>query len=162
MQETARGSLSPLARVAKRLARHEYGYAVVEFAMIAPMFVLLTVAAFDFARVFYFAMAVTSAAHAGAQWGSLSPSNAANSSGMQNVATNHAPGMGISASASRLCRCGNGTNAPSNMLSCSASCAGTLRVYASVTATRSFSPIIGFPGIPATINISRTAQMRAQ
>lgn len=161
MQQAAKKLRSLFVPVARRISRHEYGYAVVEFAMIAPMFVLLLLGAFDFARVFYFAMAVSGAAHAGAQWGSLSPGNAGNTGQMRTVAENHSPSLGVTASASRLCRCGNGTNTPTNQ-SCVASCAGTLRMYASVTATRSFSPIVGFPGIPGTVNISRTAQMRAQ
>lgn len=149
-------------RASKRFVRHERGYSVVELAMISPMLAFLLVAAFDFARAFYFAIAVTGAAHTAAQWGSLSPFNATNYSAMQNIAQNHAPGLGVTATASRICRCGSGVNAPSNMLSCSAGCVGTKRVYVSVTTTRSFSPIIGFPGIPGTVNITRTSQIRAE
>lgn len=162
MHQLVNGSRFSISRKARRFARHEHGYSVVELAMISPLLAYLLVAVFDFARVFYFAMAVTSAAHAAVQWGSLSPANTLNSTRMQTIAANHAPGLGVTATAGRVCRCGSGTATPYVQLSCATSCPGTQRIYASVTATRSFSPIIGFPGIPGTMNITRTAQMRAQ
>src|SRR5688572_4349883 len=160
---TLSGLRSPLTRARRRGRRHEFGHAAVELALITPVLMVLTVGAFDFGRIFYYTMAVTGAAHAGAQWGSMSAANASNTAGMTTRVENHAPGLGVTASPAptRICRCGNGTATP-NPQACNVGCTGTLRIYASVTARRTFSPIARIPGIPSTITIVRTAQMRAQ
>ena len=144
-----------------RRRRWDGGSAAVEVALVTPLLVGLLLAALDFGRVFHYAIAVTGAAHAGAQWGSTSFANSQNTTQMRTVAENHAPGMGVTASATSICRCGNGTATPSPQ-ACNSGCTGTLRVYASVTATRTFTTLVNYPGIPATIAITRTAQMRSQ
>ena|SRR5688572_5817413 len=145
----------------KRHRRQDSGNAVVELALVTPFLVALLLAALDFGRVFNYAMAVTGAAHAGAQWGSTSLANSQNTTQMVAVAESHAPGMGVTATATNICRCGSGTATPSPQ-ACSNGCTGTLRLYASVTATRTFSTIVNYPGIPGTIVLTRNAQMRSQ
>jgi Flp pilus assembly protein TadG len=142
-----------------RLAGREQGSAVIELAMMTPLLVLLLLCAFDFGRVFHAAMSVSGAAHAGANYGAQSIIRVMDFTGMENTALQHAPGMGISASATRICRCA-GTAAA---VSCTTTCATPpMRVYASVTATRTFTTAVDYPGIPTPIAITRTAEMRAQ
>jgi Flp pilus assembly protein TadG len=141
--------------------RCEGGGAVVELALVTPILAALLLGALDFGRVFHYALAVTGAAHAGAQWGSTSLANSQNFSQMKTIAESHAPGLGVTATATSICRCGSGTATP-NPQACNSGCTGTLRVYASVTATRTFTTIVNYPGIPRTTAITRTAQLRAQ
>src|SRR5690242_12886675 len=89
--------------MARRSGRSEAGNALVELAFALPILVLLMVAAIDFARIFYMGIALTNAARAGAQYGSHTVANSANTSGMQTAATNAANINGISANASRTC-----------------------------------------------------------
>jgi Flp pilus assembly protein TadG len=140
-----------------RVLNGERGSAILELALITPLLVLLLLCAFDFGRVFFTAMSVSGAAHAGASFGSQSLVRTLDAVGMRVAAELHAPDLGITASASRVCRCGAAT------VSCSATC-GTppMKIYATVTATRTFTTAVDYPGIPGTIAISRTAQMRAQ
>jgi|SRR5688572_7860217 len=145
----------------RRRLRCEGGSAVVELALVTPILVALLLGALDFGRVFHHALAVTGAAHAGAQWGSLSLANSQNFTQVKAIAEAHAPGLGVTATATSICRCGNGTATP-NPQACNSGCTGTLRVYSSVTATRTFTTVVDYPGVPRTIAISRTAQMRAQ
>jgi Flp pilus assembly protein TadG len=135
----------------------ERGSAVIELALITPLLMMLILCAFDFGRVFHTAMSVSGAAHAGASFGSQSLVRSLDSLGMRVAAELHAPDLGITASATRVCKCGGAT------VSCSSPC-GTppMKIYASVTATRTFTTAVDYPGIPGTIAISRTAQMRAQ
>ncbi len=66
---------------------------------------MLLVVASDFARVFFFSIAVNNAARAGAQYGSQSVINAADIAGMKTAATNDASNVpGITATASQ-CSC---------------------------------------------------------
>lgn len=150
-----------IVRGDKRRLRRDGGSAAVEMALVTPLLVGLLLSAFDFGRVFHYAVSVTGAAHAGAQWGSTSTANSQNTSQMRTIAESHAPGLGVTASATTICRCGNGTATPSPQ-ACNVGCVGTLRMYASVTATRTFTTTVNYPGIPSTIVITRTAQLRAQ
>ena len=128
-----------------------------ELALLTPVVVGLMLAGVDFGRVSYYAIAVTGSAHAGAQFGSQSIGSALNTTGMRTRAEDHSPGLGITATALTECRCTTATT-----VACNSSCPSGMRVYASVTATRTFTTVVNYPGIPNTIAISRTAKMRAQ
>jgi Flp pilus assembly protein TadG len=144
------------------LRRDEAGNALVELAAVTPMLLLLAIGAFDFGRVFYTAMAVTGAAHAGAQYGAQSVGKAEDQAGMVQAALDSSPDLGISATASEspVCRCATGS-ATVDCDTTDSACL-PLRVYASVTASRTFTTIVNYPGIPHSVPISRTAQIRAQ
>lgn len=138
-------------------SRGSAGTATVELALMTPLLIGIMLGAFDFGRVSYVAIAVTGAAHAGAQYGSQNTGKAVDITGMRNAAQNHAPGMGITATPVTECRCLAAT-----VVACTSTCASGMRVYASVTATRSFSTIVNYPGVPNFLTITRTARMRAQ
>lgn len=135
------------------------GSIVVEFALAAPVLVLLFLGAADFARVFHAALIVSDAAHAGALYGAQSTTTAADTTGISNAATSAAqelPGMVVSSSES--CKCPDGTTTV-----CSTGvCTGTKQVYVNVTAHYGFQTLFPYPGIPHTIGLGRTAVLRAQ
>src|SRR5260370_34099905 len=62
------------------------GQSMTELAIAVPVLALLLVASADFARVFYFSIAVNNAARAVAQYGSQSIATASHSNGMMNDA----------------------------------------------------------------------------
>ena len=146
----------------QHLRARENGNAIVELALVTPLLLLFLLGAFDFGRVFYTAMAVTGAAHTGAQYGAQSTSTVTDTAGMTLAVTQASPGLGITASPSpqRVCRCETGAA----IVSCTTTTSGCLplRVYASVTAQATFSTIVNYPGIRRTRTISRNAQIRAQ
>jgi Flp pilus assembly protein TadG len=148
----------------------ERGSAVVETAIVLPILMVLVLGAADFSRVFYFAMTVTQAVKAGIQYGGQSPGKAADISGEQAAAvaaasditgftaTGYAPGT-----AQNPCTCWNSTTGTeANMATCTSACAGSIRMYAYVTGSATFTTVANYPGIPHSIAITRTASIRVQ
>src|SRR5438270_2426727 len=71
------------------------GSAIIEMGLLFPVLFIMLCGTMDFARVFYAGIAISSAARAGVQYGSYSPSNAGNLTGMQNAATTDASNQGL-------------------------------------------------------------------
>jgi Flp pilus assembly protein TadG len=140
----------------RRFIRERKGSAAIELAMVTPMLILVLLGAYDFGRVFHMSVAVTAAAHTGAHWGSQSMTKVTDTAGMRNAAETHTPGMGITATASTECRC------VETLVACGTACGTPLRTYAVVTATRTFTTIVNYPGIPNNIVLTRSARIRAQ
>lgn len=70
---------------------------------------------------------------------------------------------GLATTAATLCQCANNAGTFSNAANCSDPCTGGhLVVSVTVTATRTFSLIQPFPGIPSSVTITRGATARAQ
>ena len=135
------------------------GIATVEFALAAPLIMLLLAGALDYGRLIRASICVADAARAGAQFGSLSLANSSNTSGMQTAAINAAPDItGMTATAVKSCQCPAGTS-----VSCSASCTGgKMLVYVKVTASVTCSNVFGYPGLGYSGTTSSSASMRVQ
>lgn len=139
--------------------RPRRGNATVEFALVAPLILLLLAGTVDFGRLIRASICVADAARAGAQFGSLSVANSSNTSGMQTAAINAAPDIdGVTATAVKSCQCTDGT-----AVSCTASCTGgKMLVYVKVTASVTCTPVFSYPGLGYTGTTSSSASMRAQ
>ena len=144
-----------------RHSPYERGAAIVEFALILPVLMLLLMGTIDFSRVMYTAMALTNAARAGVQYGSQSLGASGDLSGMQTAALNAAsPDIGaVTATATRTCGCNGATP---TVAACTQVCAGTLRVFCSVTTAKTFTTVMRYPGVASSLSLSRTAELRAQ
>jgi Flp pilus assembly protein TadG len=140
------------------------GTVLVEFAIIAPMMILLTVAGIDFGMLAYSQLEVQHAAQAGAQYAIECgcSSSTAISSAVQNATTTlplTLPG-GISATSSEACGCP--TSSGVNFASCSCSNVGT---YVTVNATATYHRILPLNSIFATsspITLTSSARVRIQ
>ena len=145
--------------------RSESAASAVELALALPLLAVVLLGTIDFGRLFYHAMAVTHATRAGVQYGSQSVGHAAQTSGMVNAATVAAGdlGGGFSATARFFCTCYL-SNVETSMATCTSTCTAPAerRVYAEVTGTSTFSTLVTYPGIPASVPITRVIQMRAQ
>jgi len=110
-----------------------------------PVLALLLVASADFARVFYFSIAVNNAASAGAQYGSQTLATASDINGMKNAATQDAPNLPTLAATAQLCTCGTG----SSVTACATSyCTNNPRGnFVEVDTTMTFNTIVTYPGI---------------
>jgi Flp pilus assembly protein TadG len=161
--------MTTLSRL-RRAVTTDSGGALIELAVALPVLILILVAAIDFSRVFYTAMALTNAARAGAQFGSHSTANSGNFSAMQTTAVGSVNTTGVTAAASRTCQCATDTGVFSptspTVNDCispeSVSCNERhLVITVTVTASKTFNTIFGnVPGIPNTINLVRTATQR--
>jgi len=152
-----------------RPTQNETGAALVELAVSLPLLILILVGTIDFARIFYTAIELSNAARAGAEYATYDVGRATGSmTNAQNAAIAAAPNINtVSASASSLCQCATNSGVvtattPPN--TCTATCSGTgghIVISVTVTATRTFTTIARFPGVPNTITLSRSATLRA-
>jgi Flp pilus assembly protein TadG len=136
------------------------GFATVEFALIVPLLLFLVAAVVDYTLLMRAAIAVGDAARAGAEFGSISTANAANTSGIQTAALNAAPDIsGLTASAAKVCSCSNG-----NTVNCSGgTCpSGPVRTYVQVTVKTTVSAMFTYPQLGYTGAVKAMATMRAQ
>jgi len=142
------------------------GSALVELGMLLPLTIALLIGAMDLGRVFYSAMAVTHAAGAGVHYGARSLARSQDITGMVSTAKTAAADIsGFSATAARTCTCWSAaTSTETAMGTCADTCASpsVVRVYVTVTGTRTFKTLVNYPGIPNIIRLNRSAKMRAQ
>lgn len=119
------------------------GTAVVELAILLPFLCFIVVATVDYARVFFDYLTITNCACNGATYASTDATHAANTAGIQTAAladaTDLKPTPGVSSS--------TGTDSAGNS-------------YVKVTVSYSFKSITSFPGIPTSLTVQRTVQMR--
>lgn len=145
----------------KRSRKSYAGSATVEFALLLPMMLLLVLGAVDFARLFYSAITVASAARAGVQYGAQDTTKARDTAGMQTAAVNDAADLtGVTANAQFYCECSDGTRV--NCVTGTCTGGSSPPVYVQVTVQKTFTTLIDYPGIPHTTALSRTAIMRAR
>jgi len=125
----------------------------------APLLILLIVGIIDFGRFTYFSIQVMSSARAAVQYGAQNSTTASDIAGTTAAGLNDGasvPGLTVTPS-SALCRCSDGT------ASCSASSCKSPNhtvTYVSATSSATLTPLIKYPGIPASIIISKTVEQQ--
>ena len=140
--------------------RPQRGTATVEFALMAPLILLLLAGVLDYTMLMRSAIAVADAARAGAKYGSLTSANASDTAGMQSAALNAAPDIGgLTATAAKVCKCSDGSTVTCGTGTCAS---GTVRVYVQVTAQTTVNALFSYSQLPFTGAVSSTACMRAQ
>jgi Flp pilus assembly protein TadG len=150
----------------ERRRRNEAGSALVELAVSLPLLLLIFFGTADFARVIYLGNALTNAARAGAQFGSVSKTSASasNISNIQSTAQAAFPSAQPITAVVLTPECFCETeDAVATLTLCSVTtCTGGrhFTTYVTVTTTATFSRVTPFPGIPSTVAMSRTARMR--
>lgn len=126
------------------------GQSAVEFAIAAPALVLLLVVLLDFGRFFAIGVAVESAAHAGAQYGSQNTATAADSTGMTAAATTQWNNSGLTLTVTPAqCTCVSG----SSVTACASSyCTDDAQAtFVTVNTSVSYSSIATYLQIPTAI-----------
>lgn len=138
--------------------RAESGASLAELALVTPFLLLLLLGAIDLGRAYFTATEVAGAAHAGAIYGSTSPTD---TTGMQAAATSDAPDISnlTVATPTYGCECSDGTGFSASCSSTPA-CVNNVVYRVSVTASATYKPWFPWPGVPSTITLSRTAVMR--
>lgn len=135
------------------------GTATIEFAVMAPLILLLLAAVLDFSVLLRTATCAANAARVGSEYGSRTNSAATDYSGMQNAAVNSAPGVsGMTASATRTCQCSGG-----GTVSCTGTCAGgSMQVYVQVTVQAPAHTIFDYSALSVPGSVTAQASMRVQ
>src|SRR3989442_12411422 len=143
--------------------KSERGSAIVELTLLMPFFLLLLMGTIDFSRVFYTALAITHAARAGAQYGAQSNGASQDDAGMAQAARTAAQDLdSLSVTATHYCKCTTDGVTLTPMATCTSACINTRQIYVQVTTSKTFQTLWNYPGVPHTINLSRTAIMRTQ
>ena len=119
------------------------GTATVELAILLPFLCFLFAVSVDFARVFYFAVTVQNCARNGAFYGCQDATHAADTAGIQTAA---------------LADAGNLSPAPTVSSTTTTDADGNSCVQ--VTTTYTFQTITSYPGVPSSMTLTRTVQMR--
>lgn len=140
--------------------RCEAGVAAVEFALVAPVLMLLLLGLIEVGRYAYYSILVSNAARAGVSYGAANLVMAKDNTGMQQAALNDGGNVaGLTATASHYCQCADGSAS-----SClETDCTTSHRIaYVQVQTTGRFSSLLHFPLLPNTFNVSSTAVMRVE
>src|SRR5262249_44918109 len=131
------------------------GSAALELGLVLPVMAILVVGAADFARLFYTAIEVANAARAGVQYGTQSNGATGNTAGMQKAATDDAKQVsGMTVTAARRCQCADGTTVDCVTGDCGSY--GAPQIYVTVTAQKNFDTVIPYPGVPSSVNLTKT------
>jgi Flp pilus assembly protein TadG len=158
-----------------RTASVQGGNALVEFAVVAPFLILLTVGVLDLGRYAYFSIQVANAARAGAAYGSQNLVTAKNTTGMAaavaaDVSPNPIGTITASPAPTYLYGCWDTSSAslaspfPAATTAangCSVS-TQTPVPYVQVSATGQLKALINVPYLPSTITVTSTSVMRVQ
>ncbi len=145
--------------MSETLQQRARGIATVEFALMAPLLLLLLAGVLDFAMLLRTATCTANAARAGCEYGSKSASATSDYTGMQNAAVNSMPNLsGLTATASRSCQCSGGSS-----VSCTGSCSnGKMMIYVQVTAKATARTVFNYSRLAYSNLASSTVSMRAQ
>lgn len=126
----------------RKMAR---GQSAVELALGLPFLAVLLFVVCEFARVFYVAMGVASAARAGVQYGAQSYVKAIDNSGMTLAADNDGKNIsGLSVTPTHFCMCDGAQCSPAQASACVVSCAAPPstctepKVFVKVTTSATF------------------------
>lgn len=120
------------------------GQGLVEFALIAPLMIFMLLITVDFARAYSAHIEVSNAARAGAIYGSRSSAFAHDVNAVRAAALRETPSIF--------------GKAPQVIPTPGSDSDGYERI--TVTVRYDFEPLIEFPGIPKSVQISRTVTMR--
>jgi Flp pilus assembly protein TadG len=162
----------------KRMRRKQSGQALVEFAFVLPLLMVLALGVIEVGRYAYIAILLGNAARAGVAYGAQSVAFAADTTGIRSAAyydfagttsgstgTNGLPYSSLTVTSSFACGCDSGGTITSQTCS-GTTTAGTCPggghwvIVLSVTASGTYNALFNYPGIPTSMTISRTASMR--
>jgi Flp pilus assembly protein TadG len=149
-----------------RPGRRKAGASVVEVALLCPVLMLILFGMVDLGRWVFLGLEVTSAARAGAQFGSLSQANANNTSGIQTAAKNDVPDIPslLVSSNTTSCWCANNPGV-THVVTCSTSypytacTSGSQIVLLQVNTSATYTPWISIPPFNKTFTIKGSAMI---
>lgn len=159
---------SPMRKPCWVIRRSESGQSLIEVAVLLPFLALLMLGVIELGRYAYIGILVGNAARAGAAYGTESLPQSVDTVNISLAAQNDFKNngqSGLSVSSSVSCGCDSGGSVTSS--ACTGTGAGSCAsghwvVVVSVTASGTFNSLFNYPGIPASITISRTSSMRVR
>lgn len=157
-------SWTSLRSLARSVLGDDWGNAVVEFAVLGPILVLVLFGVIDFGRAFVAKKQLSEAVSQGAAY---AINSGYSSSGITNAITSAGPtGLVASPTPSQFCGCPNaqtGVSAASGTPpSCTGTCTsgGTPGTYTTINAQMPYKASFPWPGLSQSINLTATTTVR--
>jgi Flp pilus assembly protein TadG len=145
----------------KRWCKSVSGNVTVEFAFVIPVLVMIGMGAFDFGRMGLQKITVSSAALAGAQYGTQDFVTAAHTAGMIQAARNDANDTNneLTVTARQYCSCPT-----DGEVACTATCSDSSFnfMYVDVTVQDDLTILFAYPGVSKDQTIVSTSTMRVR
>ena len=148
-----------------RLTRQS-GQALIELAIVLPVLLLLAVGVIDVGRYAYIAILIGNAARAGAAYAAQSVPQSADLPGMTTAAANDYQNNGqnpatLTVASTTTCGCDTGGSFVAAAACSPATCPAAAHwvILVNVTASGNFGALFPYPGIPSSLNISRTVTL---
>ena len=131
----------------RRIIRGKRGQSLVEFALIAPVLIILMLGTIDYGRVYFAYVSVTNGARNGAQFASESTTAAADIDGIRTAAIGDTSELLNTSPTNPDVTVATGTDTQG-------------RLYADVTMQYTFTTMFPWPGLPNSMNVARTVRTR--
>ena len=137
----------PLTALLRRAAAADEGAAAIEFGILSAVMMIFLIGATDLGMAAYSDAQVQTSAQSGAEYAAAHTFDA---TAISNAVTNSTSASGISASPAPTKFCGCPSASGVTTATCGSTCAdGSIAGnYVRVTATRSYSTMIAYPGLP--------------
>jgi Flp pilus assembly protein TadG len=142
----------------RTLIRNEQGAAAVEFALLAPVLISLTLALADFGLALRERVQLVGAANAGIHYAARNPDNTGGVGAAVTAAT-AIPSARLSVSTTTSCECADGSAAACVGGTCPA---GGVRTYVTVSVSETFPLLFDYPGLGASLSLSARAVQRIE
>jgi Flp pilus assembly protein TadG len=138
------------------------GANLIEFALALPLLVVMLLGTIDVGQLAYEYIEVSNAARAGVAYGAQNHVTASDNPGMTQAARNDALNIsGLTATPSHFCECSDGSPAACSLGALAACPGGILLEYVQVNTSTTYQPWFPCPGIPSSVTVRGSAQMRA-
>ena len=148
-----------------RSSHSQAGTALVEFALVLPLLMLLLLGVVEIGRYAYFAIQVGNAARAGAQYGAQNGTTAYDNTGIINAAKADGNNSiaALTVTPSNYCWCWDGSSGTTVNCSTGTCASGSHLVeYVQVTVSGKVDPLFNYPFLPSSLTVSNTATMRIE
>jgi len=140
-----------------KLAVRRDGNVLIEYALIAPILLLILAALFDFGMAVYDSMSLKEAARSGAQYARKYPSNVAGITQVVANATGIDP-QNLTVTTNLSCQCQDGSAAV-----CGTTCAaGPTETYVTVAVQEPYATLLPYPASVAPLTLQGAATLRIQ
>jgi Flp pilus assembly protein TadG len=138
---------------------NDRGAAAVEFALIAPLLLLMVLGVTEMGKIVYYRSVLESAARSGTQAGfstsmttsaEITTAQATMETAADLAITNSGIGGTVTSTATVACECSDGTTVTCVTGTCAS---GSMRYIATVTMTRTYTPLFNMTNLPGGFNI---------
>lgn len=149
--------MKPRKYISSRSPRHaclemksERGQALTELAVSIPLLLVLMLGIIEVGTVAFASISVSDAAMAAVQYGTLKPTSAADTVGIQNAASTDAPNLPITTTSSLSCICSDGSASTCQSTDCPGA---NIETILTVDTQTTVYPVIRVPGLPNSFTL---------